>query len=72
MHEEMAFHLDQLAKRYMKEDFALQEAHRRARIAFGGMVGHEEAAREAVRGRVVEELLRDALLAVRMLPLAPC
>lgn len=71
MHEEMAFHLERLAERYTKEGMPAGEARRRAAIDFGGRAGHEEGARDALRSRVVENLLRDIQLAVRSLRNTP-
>ncbi|HET7249900.1 MAG TPA: ADOP family duplicated permease [Gemmatimonadales bacterium] len=59
MREEMRFHVDQLTERHVRAGLSHAEARRRARIEFGGMAGHEEAARDALRSRLVENVVRD-------------
>jgi predicted permease len=59
MHEEMAFHLGQLTARYQREGLPPEEARRRATIDFGGLSRHQEAARDNLRSRIVEDALRD-------------
>lgn len=59
MREEMQFHLDQLTAQHVQAGLSPADARRRARIEFGGLVGHEEAARDALRSRFVEDLARD-------------
>ncbi len=59
MREEMRFHLDQLTARHLQAGLSPEEARRRARIEFGGITGHEEAARDALRTRLIEDLVRD-------------
>lgn len=59
MQEEMRFHLDQLTARHLASGMSPEDARRRARIEFGGIAGHEEAARDALRSRLVEDLVRD-------------
>ena len=65
MSEEMRFHLDRLTERYMNEGFSSQEARRRAAIEFGGHVKHEEAARDVVRSRLLEDFGRDVAYTLR-------
>lgn len=60
MREEMQFHLDQLTERHRQAGLSPADARRRARIEFGGQAGHEEAARDALRSRFVEAVIRDA------------
>ena len=71
MREEMAYHLDRLAARYDREGLSAEEAHRRALIEFGGVARHEEAARDAVRSRPLEDAVRDVRLALRALRRRP-
>ena len=67
MREEMQFHLDQLTRRHITAGLPPDEAQRRARLEFGGLVGHEEAARDALRSRFVEDLIRDLFYGWRSL-----
>lgn len=67
MQEEMEFHLDQLAESYRRAGFTPAEAIRRARIEFGGVALHQEAARESLRSRILEDLGRDLRYGARSL-----
>jgi predicted permease len=71
MHEEMRFHLDRLAERYMKEGIAADEARRRAALAFGGMSVNVEAAREELRAGWADRLSQDTRFALRMFRRTP-
>ncbi|HET9707018.1 MAG TPA: ADOP family duplicated permease [Gemmatimonadales bacterium] len=59
MREEMQFHVDQLTERHIRAGMSPEHARRRARIEFGSVAGHEEAARDVLRSRFVEDLIRD-------------
>jgi putative ABC transport system permease protein len=59
MDEEMRFHLDRLTERHLKSGLGPAEARRRARLEFGGWAAHQEAGREALRSRVLEDAARD-------------
>lgn len=65
--EEMRFHLGQLAARYEREGLTPGQAHRRAALDFGGVSRHEEAAREELRSRPLEDAVRDVSYGWRVL-----
>jgi predicted permease len=67
MREEMRFHLDQLTERHVRAGLSPAEARRRARIEFGGIASIEEAARDALRSRLAENLVRDVRFGWRSL-----
>jgi predicted permease len=74
MQEEMRFHLERLTERHVRDGLPLEEARRRAAIAFGGLAGHQEEAREELRALTMEQLVRDVRLCLRQFrraPLAP-
>lgn len=67
MREEMEFHLEQLAASHRRAGLSAEEAWRRARLEFGGVPGHEEAARESLRNRLLEDVVRDLRYGARSL-----
>ena len=58
MDEEMRFHLEQLTRRHAQRGLSEDEARRRALIEFGGVAIHQEAAREELRNRLLEDAAR--------------
>jgi putative ABC transport system permease protein len=69
--EEMQFHLDMAAKKYRVHGLDTSEAARQARVAFGGVEQWREAARDELRSRWLEHLVRDVGYAVRSLRRVP-
>ncbi|MGQ0648512.1 MAG: ABC transporter permease, partial [Gemmatimonadaceae bacterium] len=65
--EEMSFHLDMLARRLEEQGQSPDEAHRRARVSFGGVMQAQENTREARGTMMLEDLMRDASYAARQL-----
>jgi hypothetical protein len=68
MHEEMRFHIEMEAER-LARDHGLdrQEAHRQARVRFGGLENYKEEGRDAWGRQWLDALSLDARLAARML-----
>ena len=69
--EEMAFHIDMATEQNLRKGMSPDDARRAAMIEFGGRQQWREAARDEVRSRPLEELLRDMRYAVRSLRRAP-
>lgn len=71
LQHEMAFHLDMATEQNMRKGMSAAEARRVALIDFGGREQWREAARDEVRSRPLEELVRDTRYALRSLRRAP-
>ena len=71
MERELAFHLDMAARRNVERGMAPDVAVRRAKLAFGSLDATREAARDASRVRVAENIVADLRFAVRSLFRAP-
>jgi predicted permease len=71
MEREMAFHLDMAARRNIDRGMAPDAAMRRAKLAFGSADSFREAAREAQRARVLENVAGDVRFALRGLRRSP-
>jgi putative ABC transport system permease protein len=71
MTEEMRFHLDHLTERYLQNGVPLEEARRLARIAFGGLADHQEAARDQLRVLAIDQVGRDVRVCFRRFRRAP-
>ena len=69
--EEMRFHLDQLAGHYRSVGLSPDEARRRAHLEFGSLAAHQEAARESLRSRLLEDAIRDLRFGFRSLRRRP-
>jgi predicted permease len=67
MEAEARFHLESYAADLVREGLSEQEAMRRARIEFGGIETHKDAAREAVGVRWWGELSSDIRHGLRLL-----
>lgn len=67
MDDEMRLHLELEAEELIRNGVAPQEAHRRARLAFGGVERFKEEGRDARGVRWTEDLGRDARLGVRQM-----
>lgn len=59
MDTEMRFHLDQATERQVRRGASPAEARRLALLDFGGVARQQEAARDELRSRWIEDLLRD-------------
>jgi hypothetical protein len=71
MDREMEFHMDMSARRNVERGMGPQAAMRRAKLAFGSAEAFKEAAREAQRARVAENLISDIRFALRSLRRSP-
>ena len=69
--EEIDFHLDMETRDLVAEGMDPQEAHRQARLRFGGVDRFSEQTREVRMGRWFEALIRDVRFAVRTLVARP-
>jgi len=64
---ELRFHLERQIFDYVASGMTPSEAHRRARLDFGGLEPIKQETREARRGILLETLFQDLRYAVRML-----
>lgn len=71
MEREMSFHLEMSARRNFERGMTPDVAVRQAKVAFGSLDATREAARDAQRARVVENVVADVRFAVRALRRAP-
>jgi predicted permease len=62
---ELRFHLEQLAKDYVRSGMDPEQARRRARIEFGGMEGVKEDCRESRSVHMLETFFQDARYGLR-------
>ena len=69
--DEFAFHLDMETERNRKLGMSPEEAHRVARIAFGGRSHFREATRDARGVASIQDTVRDIRFAIRRLTRAP-
>ena len=69
--QEMAFHVDMATQQNMRRGMPANDARRAALVEFGGREQWREAARDEVRSRPLEELVRDIRYALRSLCRAP-
>jgi putative ABC transport system permease protein len=67
MDEEMRFHLEMATRRNVERGMSPDEAHRQALAAFGGVVQHQESARDDVPGQWLDGARQDFRYAVRTL-----
>ena len=71
MDRELRFHLDQQIAEHEAAGLSPDEAHRRARVAFGGLDSVKEFCRDQRGLRFIEETVRDMRYGVRMFARAP-
>src|SRR5215469_6525094 len=71
LEKELRFHLDQYAEDLIAGGLDEQQARRRARLALGGSEQVKEQCRDARGTRWLDDLLRDAVYAVRSLRQRP-
>jgi putative ABC transport system permease protein len=71
MEREMAFHVDMATRRNEDRGMTPEAALRQAKLAFGSTSVAAEAAREAHRARVAENIVADIRFAVRSLRRSP-
>ena len=69
--EELRFHFDREVAKYLAARLPAAEAHRRARLAFGGLDQVREDCREARGVHVIESTLQDIRYALRLLRRTP-
>ena len=69
--DEMRFHLEMATEANMRRGMGAAEARRAASAEFGGRERWREEARDEIRSRPLEELVRDVRYAVRSLGHAP-
>jgi predicted permease len=71
MEDELRSHIQHRADDLERSGLSRAEAERRARIEFGGQARFKDECHEAAGGTLVESLLRDVRLAIRMLRKSP-
>ena len=71
MRQEMSFHIEMATEQNMRRGMAAEDARRAALIQFGGREQWRESARDEVRSRPLEELVRDTRYALRSLRRSP-
>jgi len=64
--DELRFHLEAETERLVRDGLSLEEAARRARLAFGNVAGVKELSRESRGVRAIENLGRDMSYAFRL------
>ncbi len=69
--DELRFHLEHEAERYVREGVPPKEAIRRARLALGGVEQVKEASRDVRGVRLLEQLLRDLAHSLRLVRKQP-
>ena len=69
--EETRYHIEMQAERNRAAGMSAEEARRAALVAFGAQTRFEEAARDEVRSRTLEELQRDVRFSLRVLRRTP-
>src|SRR5205823_1887607 len=65
--DELRFHLQRQAEKYVRSGLSREEATWRARVEFGGIEAAKEECREARGVRFIETLARDIRYSLRML-----
>jgi predicted permease len=65
--DEIRFHFEQQVEKFVQSGLPLTEAHRRARLTFGGSDQIKEECRDARGVTIIETLAQDARYAVRQL-----
>lgn len=65
LNEELAFHLEKLTEEYIASGVPPGDAHRKARIAFGGVERSRQECREAKPGFWIDSLVQDVRYALR-------
>src|SRR5271168_1030977 len=71
MEDELRSHIQHRADDLERSGLSRTEAERRARIEFGGYQGFKEECHKAAGGTLVESLLQDLRLALRLLRKSP-
>ena len=71
MEREMEFHLEMATRRNLERGMTPQAASRQAKLLFGNTEAFKEAARDAQRARVLENLVSDIRFALRSLRRSP-
>ncbi|HEX6536028.1 MAG TPA: ABC transporter permease [Gemmatimonadaceae bacterium] len=69
--DELRFHLDQEAEKYIAHGMSRDDALRRARLAFGGVDRFKEESRDARGTRLLEDVMADVAFTVRTLVKRP-
>src|SRR5258708_175849 len=71
LNDELRFHFEQQVEKYIQSGLPAPEAHRRARLIFGGTEQIKEECRDARGVNLVESLFQDVHYGARMLCKSP-
>ena len=71
MRDEFASHLESRTNDLILKGLSPEDAHRRARVEFGGVESYKELTRDQRSPRVLEDLIRDIGYAFRALRRSP-
>jgi hypothetical protein len=71
MDDELRFHIESYVEDLVRSGVAPEEAHRRARVEFGGVEARKEECRDALGLRLLDELIADGRYACRQLRRSP-
>src|SRR4029079_16797524 len=69
--DELRFHIERETDKYVSAGMPLEEAQRKARIAFGGVGRFKEETREARGIALIEQITQDLRYALRGLRMRP-
>ena len=71
LNEELEYHLELETEKLLRQGLSPAEAHRQARLRFGGRQKWQEASRDEYRSRLIDDLAQDLRYARRTLAAAP-
>src|SRR5262245_705231 len=69
--EEMQFHIERQAEKYMRAGMTADEARRQAMLRFGGVARVQEETRDQIRPALLDDSLRDIRFGARVLRRTP-
>ena len=71
LYDELRFHLERQAEKYLRAGMSPEQAMRQARMEFGGLAQVQEGCREARGVSFLETLMQDLRFGFRMLRKSP-